>query len=126
MRSHHKQTPTAKHTWEAHSTYAASLGVPDRRRYRRTPPGSPTVGDLVRPGDTVSTFYSTGGFVIEVKEHFYAAEWRNAIAFHHRLCPARSRGELPRYRSSLDQRLCHRRRPYPDAVRGEFRRGIRR
>ncbi len=73
MRSHHKQTPTAKHTWEAHSTYAASLGVPDRRRYRRTPPGSPTVGDLVRPGDTVSTFYSTGGVVIDVKEHFYAA-----------------------------------------------------
>lgn len=73
MRSHHKQSPTAKHTWEAHSTYTASLGVPDRRQYRRTPPGSPTVGDLVRFGDTVSTSYSTGGVVIEVKEYFYAA-----------------------------------------------------
>jgi len=33
MRSHHKQSSTVKHTWEAHSTYTASLGVPDRRRY---------------------------------------------------------------------------------------------
>lgn len=39
MRSHHKQLPTAKHTWEAHSSYTAAFGVPDRRRYRRTPPG---------------------------------------------------------------------------------------
>lgn len=73
MRSHHKQSPPAKHTWEAHSTYTANLGVPDRRRYRRTPPGAPTVADLVKPGDTVSTSYSTGGVVIEVKEYFYAA-----------------------------------------------------
>lgn len=67
------RSPTAKHTWEAHSTYTASLGVPDRRRYRSTPLGSPTVANLVRPGDTVSTSYSTGGVVIEVKEYFYAA-----------------------------------------------------
>jgi len=73
MGSHHKQSATAKHVWEAHSTYTADLGVPDRRRYRRTPPGSPTVADLVRPRDTVSTSYSTGGAVIEVKECFYAA-----------------------------------------------------
>ena len=73
MRSHHNQSPTAKQTWEAHSTYTASLGVPDRRRYRSTPPGSLTVADLVRPGDAVSTSYSTGGIVIEVKEYFYAA-----------------------------------------------------
>jgi hypothetical protein len=73
MRSHHKQSATAKPVWEAHSTYTADLGVPDRRRYRRTPPGSPTVVDLVRPGDTVSTAYSTGGVVIELKEYFYAA-----------------------------------------------------
>lgn len=72
MRSHHNQSPTAKQTWEAHSTYTASLGVPDRRRYRSTPPGSLTVADLVRPGDAVSTSYSTGGIVIEVKEYFYA------------------------------------------------------
>lgn len=65
--------PTDKVTWEAHSTYTADLGVPDRCRYRRTPPGSPTVADLVRPGDTVSTSYSTDGVVIEVKEYFYAA-----------------------------------------------------
>lgn len=45
----------------------------DRRRYRRTPPGAATVADLVRPGDTVLTSYSTGGVVIEVKEHFYEA-----------------------------------------------------
>jgi len=37
MRSHHKQSATAKHVWEAHSAYTADLGVPDRRRYRRTP-----------------------------------------------------------------------------------------
>jgi len=73
MRSHHKQSPPAKHTWEAHSTYTTDLGVPDRRRYRRTPPGAPTVADLVRPGDMVSTSYSTGGVVIEVREYFCAA-----------------------------------------------------
>jgi hypothetical protein len=74
MRNHRKQSPPAdKPTWEAYSTYTADLGVPDRRQYRRTPPGSPTVADLVRPGDTVSTSYSTGGVVVEVKEYFYAA-----------------------------------------------------
>ncbi len=73
MRSHHKQSPTAKHIWKAHSTYTASLGVPDRRQYRRTPPGAPTVADLISLGGTVSTSYSTGGVVIEVKECFYAA-----------------------------------------------------
>lgn len=74
MRNHRKQPrPADKPTWEAHSTYTADLGVPDRRRYRRTPPGSPTVADLVRTGDTVSTSYSTGGIVTEVKEYFYAA-----------------------------------------------------
>ncbi|MEQ1956209.1 hypothetical protein [Mesorhizobium sp. CN2-181] len=74
MRNHRKQSPPAnKPSWEAHSTYTADLGVPDRRQYRRTPPGSPTVADLVRPGDTVSTSYGTGGVAIEVKEYFYAA-----------------------------------------------------
>jgi hypothetical protein len=72
MRSHRKQSAADKPTWEAHSTYGRPR-VPDRRRYRRTPPGAPTVADLVRPGDTVSTSYSTGGVVIEVKEYFYAA-----------------------------------------------------
>ena len=44
MRTHRTQPPpAAKHSWEAHSTYTAELGVPDRRQYRRTPPGSPTV-----------------------------------------------------------------------------------
>ena len=64
---------TATKTWEAHSTYTAGLGAPDRCQYRRTPPGAPTVADLVQPGDTVSTSYGTGGVVIEVKEYFYAA-----------------------------------------------------
>lgn len=74
MRNHRKQPPpTDKPTLEAHSTYTAELGVPDRRRYRRTPPGSPTVADLVQPGDTLATSYNTGGIVIEVKEYFYAA-----------------------------------------------------
>lgn len=74
MRNHRKQaSPADKPTWEAHSTYTAELGVPDRRRYRRTAPGAPTVADLVRSGDTVSTSYSTGGVVIELKEYFYAA-----------------------------------------------------
>ncbi|SMH26463.1 hypothetical protein [Mesorhizobium australicum] len=74
MRSHRKQpSRPAEHTWEAHSTYTAELGVPDRRRYRRTASGTPTVADLVRLGDTVSTSYSTGGVVIKVDEHFYAA-----------------------------------------------------
>jgi hypothetical protein len=74
MRNHRKQSPQAdKPTWEAHSTYTADLSIPDRRQYRRTPPGSPTVADLVRPGDTVSTSYSTGGVLVEVKEYFYAA-----------------------------------------------------
>lgn len=74
MRTHRKQkSPASPETYEAHSTYAASLGAPDRCRYRRTPPGAPTVADLVQPGDTVSTSYGTGGVVIEVKEYFYAA-----------------------------------------------------
>jgi hypothetical protein len=69
-----KLSPRAgTHTYEAHSTYTADLGVPDRRRYRRTPPGAPMVADLVRPGDTVATSYSTGGVVIAVKEYCYAA-----------------------------------------------------
>lgn len=74
MRNHRKPPrPADKPTWEAHSTYTADLGAPDRCRYRRTPPGSPTVADLVRSGDTVSTSYGTAGVVIEVKEYFYAA-----------------------------------------------------
>lgn len=74
MRTHRKQpTPPVKRTYEAHSTYTAGLGVPDRHRYRRTPPGAPTVAALVHPGDTVATSYNTGGVVIEVKEYFYAA-----------------------------------------------------
>ena len=74
MRNHRKPPrPADKPTWEARSIYTADLGVPDRRRYRRTPPGSPTVADFVQPGDTVSTSYSTGGVVIEVKEYFYVA-----------------------------------------------------
>jgi len=56
MRNHRKQPPPAdKPIWEAHSTYTADLGASDRRRYRRTPPRSPTVADLVRPGDTVES-----------------------------------------------------------------------
>lgn len=74
MRTHRKQTlSTASKTYEAHSTYTAALGAPDHRRYRRTPPGAPAVADLVRPGDTISTSYGTGGVVIEVKEYFYTA-----------------------------------------------------
>ena len=74
MRPHRKQTSsTATQTYEAHSTYTASLGAPDRCRYRRTPPGAPTVADLVQLGDTVSTSYGTSGVVIEVKEYFFAA-----------------------------------------------------
>jgi hypothetical protein len=74
MRTHPKQTSsTATQTYEAHSAYTAALGAPDRCRYRRTPPGAPTVADLVQPGDTVSTSYNTGGVVIEVKEYFHAA-----------------------------------------------------
>ncbi|MER8523633.1 hypothetical protein NKH56_30610 [Mesorhizobium sp. M1076] len=74
MRILRKQLTRAdKRTYEAHSAYTAGLGIPDRCRYRRTPPGTPTVADLVRPGDTVATSYSTGGVVIEVQEHFYVA-----------------------------------------------------
>lgn len=74
MRNHRKQPrPAQKPTWEAHSTYTAELGVPDRCRYRRTPPGSPTVAALVVPGDTVTTSYGTGGVVVELKEYFYVA-----------------------------------------------------
>jgi hypothetical protein len=74
MRTHRKQAlPASTKTYEAHSTYTAGLGAPDPCRYRRTPPGAPTVADLVRPGDKISTSYGTGGVVIEVKEYFYAA-----------------------------------------------------
>lgn len=67
MRTPRRESPLAvAHTYGAHSTYTAGLGVPDRRQYRRTPPGAPTVAALVRPGDTVATSYSTGGVVIEV------------------------------------------------------------
>ena len=74
MRTPRRKQPAATaHIYEARSTYSASLGVPDRHQYRRTPPGAPTVADLVNPGDTVATSYSTGGVVIEVKEYFYKA-----------------------------------------------------
>ena len=74
MRTRRKQPPPAStKTYEAHSTYAAALGAPDRCRYRRTPLGAPTVADLVRSGDTISTSYNTGGVVIEVKEYFCTA-----------------------------------------------------
>jgi hypothetical protein len=69
MRIRRKHTSsTATQNCEAHSTYTAGLGALDRGRYRRTPAVAPTVADLVRPGDTVSTSYGTGGVVIEVKE----------------------------------------------------------
>ncbi|MBX3583253.1 MAG: hypothetical protein KF810_15290 [Rhizobiaceae bacterium] len=68
-----KQTAATTHGYEAHSTYTANLGVPDRRQYRRTLPAAPSVADLVRPGDTVATSYGTGGVVIEVTEYFYKA-----------------------------------------------------
>ena len=74
MRTHRKQTPPAgTKTNEAHSTYTAGLGAPDRCRYRRTPAGAPTVADLVQLGDKISTSYGTGGVVVEVMEYFYAA-----------------------------------------------------
>jgi hypothetical protein len=74
MRTHRKPTSsTPSKTYEAHSTYTAALGAPDRCRYRRTPLGAPTVADLVKLGDTVTSSYGTGGVVIEVKEYFYAA-----------------------------------------------------
>jgi hypothetical protein len=74
MRINRKQKSSAgMKIYEAHSTYTAGLGAPDRRQYRRTPPGRPTVTDLVRAGDTIVTSYSTGGVVIDVKEHFYQA-----------------------------------------------------
>jgi hypothetical protein len=82
MRTHRKQPPqAADNIWEAHSIYTAGLGVPDRRRYRRTPPGAPTVADLVRPGDTVFTSYSTGGVVIGVKEYLYAAPTGETLSY---------------------------------------------
>jgi hypothetical protein len=81
MRNHRKPPPPAdKPTWGAHSIYTADLGVPDRWRYRRTPPGSPTVADLVQPGTVVSTSYGTGGVVIEVKEYFYTAPTRETLS----------------------------------------------
>jgi hypothetical protein len=81
MRTHRKPTsPTPSKTYEAHSTYTASLGAPDRCRYRRTPPGAPVVADLVRPGDTITTSYGTGGVVIEVKEYFYTAPTRERLS----------------------------------------------
>lgn len=74
MQTHRKQArPAGTKTYEAHSTYTAGLGAPDRCRYRRTPPGAPTVAHLVQPGDKISTSYCTGGVVIEVKEYFHAA-----------------------------------------------------
>ncbi|CAM5290896.1 hypothetical protein ATER59S_00537 [Aquamicrobium terrae] len=81
MRTRHRNPPAASaRTYEARSTYSAGLGVPDRRRYRRTPPGAPTVADLVRPGDTISTSYGTGGVVIEVKEYFYKAPTNETLS----------------------------------------------
>lgn len=72
MQTRRKQ-PAPACRYEAHSTFTAGLGVPDRRQYRRTPPGAPNVADLARPGDTVATSYHTGGVVIAVTESFYDA-----------------------------------------------------
>lgn len=69
-RSHHSKKPRE---FFAHTTAQADLGYPDAGRYRRTPPGTPTVMDLVHPGDTVCTSYGTGGVVIAVNECAFAA-----------------------------------------------------
>ena len=57
----------------AQSIYQTKLGYPDPGRYRRTPPGAPTVSELVRPGDTVRTSYGTGGIVTAVDQAMFTA-----------------------------------------------------
>ncbi len=56
------------HRWVPTSTYLAMLEdwPVDQISYRQTPPGQPTVPELVSPGDYVVTSYGTGGRVIEV------------------------------------------------------------
>ena len=67
-RPHHTKKPRQ---FMAHTESQAGLGYPDAGRYRRTPPGAPTVADLVHPGDTVGTSYCTGGVVIAVTEYAF-------------------------------------------------------
>lgn len=76
-RSHHSKKPRRV---AAHSTYQAKLGYPDVGRYRRTPPGTPTVADLIHAGDIVRTSYGTGGVVIAVNELSFTAPTGEALS----------------------------------------------
>lgn len=69
-KSHHTKKPGR---FVAHSCYQAQLGFRDVGRYRRTPPSTPTVAELVHCGDTVCTSYGTEGIVIAVNEHSFTS-----------------------------------------------------
>lgn len=73
---HHTKKPRQ---FMAHTTAQAELGYPDAGRYRRTPIGARTVGDLVHPGDTVRTSYGTGGVVIAVNQYSFTAPTGEAL-----------------------------------------------
>lgn len=66
----------------AHSAYSASLGTPDPGLYRRTPPGQPSVPELVGPGATVRTSYGTGGVVVRIEASTFTAESGEVFAHH--------------------------------------------
>jgi hypothetical protein len=93
-----RNPPATARAWEAHSACTASLGVPDRGRYRRTPHGEPIVADLVHPGMTVRTSYSTGGVVVRVEPW----EFRSASGevFPHHTIVYVPPGREQRYRDS--------------------------
>ncbi len=66
MEIRRKPRSCEQHVHRAHSLYGAKLGYHDLGHYRTTPPGTPDVAALVRPGMAVRTSYNTSGIVIQV------------------------------------------------------------
>ncbi len=75
----------ASSTYEAGSAYSASMGAPDRSKYRRTPPEQARVPEIVSPGMEIRTSYDTGGIVAEVAGPFPFTAGDGAVFLHYTL-----------------------------------------
>lgn len=60
----------------ATSGYQADMGFENKRQFRHTPAGQPTVADLVTPGTVVTTSYETGPYIVlrVSGPHWYAPD----------------------------------------------------
>lgn len=71
--------------WDSHGVAQTDLGMVDRYRYRQTPPGEPTVADLLPPGTVITANYwghERPGIVISVSEESYDAPEGGHYTYH--------------------------------------------